>query len=160
MIAAGFERFARFVPLIVLYAIVGGLLLAVYLGYYLGVFLPEMLEAQHEGREFEMSGMGTFLGIVGVVALGATVLQILTVFAAPLVMEHDISGMDALRLSARAAAANFWALLGWFLLAGLLVGVAFTCCYLPGFALFPIFLVSHALLYRAVFPGSEVAEVF
>ncbi|MEP6789680.1 MAG: hypothetical protein ABJB40_14670, partial [Acidobacteriota bacterium] len=77
-------------------------------------------------------------------------------FAIPLAIEHDMSPIDAIKLSARAAMANIGGLIVLFLLEILIVlaGVVLLCVGAFLISL-PVLYVTHAFVYRQVFPLIE-----
>lgn len=99
-----------------------------------------------------------FSAFVALIIIGALVtvlvglvVSVLFTFAYPLIVERQLSGVDAVRLSLKAAMANFWGLLGLLLLNGLLGIAGFCCCYVGVFLVMPIGLASSAIAYRQVF---------
>ena len=159
MIGDGFAIFGRLAPIIIVQALLGGALLVLYLGVYLGVLVPEILDSAQENRAPGATPL-VIMGVTGLVMIAATTaLYLLTMFAVPLVVDSEVDGVTALKASLRGALANIWALLGWFGLGllGFLLGTL--CCYVGAFLFMPIFFTSQAIIYRLVFP-ERVAEVF
>lgn len=82
-------------------------------------------------------------------------------FALPLVMEHDISPIDAIKLSAKAGWANVGGLIVLMILNGLmLIAGVFVFC-IGIFFVLPLYYASCAFAYRQVFPmlGQEPQTV-
>ncbi len=76
-----------------------------------------------------------FLIIVMVLVM---VISVLFTFTYPLLVDRHMKGIEAVRLSAKAALANFWPHLGLLLLTGLLGFCGVLLCYLGMFLVFPV----------------------
>jgi uncharacterized membrane protein len=77
-------------------------------------------------------------------------------FAYPLIVERRLAGFDAVKLSIKAALANFWGLLGLMLLTALLGFAGALLCYVGAFLVLPISFGALAMAYEQVFGLSEV----
>jgi hypothetical protein len=84
------------------------------------------------------------------------VLAVLFAFAYPLIVDRRLSGLNAVKLSIRAAMANFWRLLGMMLLTTLLNFVGVLFCYVGAFLVVPIGFAAIATAYEQVFGLGEV----
>jgi len=95
--------------------------------------------------------------VAAVLFLFGVVWRILLFFAIPLVMEHNIGAIDAMKLSARAATSNVGGLVLLFVLEILLgiLGVIMLCIGI--FFVLPIMYAANAFAYRQVFPMFEQA---
>lgn len=92
--------------------------------------------------------MGTaFLGII----IGALI-GVFFVFAFPLIIDKGLSGIEALKLSARAVLANFGGILGLLLLCGLMSVAGVLACYVGAIMLLPVTFGAYAVAYRKIFP--------
>ena len=97
-------------------------------------------------------GFFALLMILGIVmALLLIVISVLFVFTYPLIVERKLSGLDAVKLSARAGLANFWPLLGLLLLNGLLGFAGLLFCYVGMFLVLPVTFGAIATAYEQVF---------
>ncbi|MBK6722812.1 MAG: hypothetical protein IPG58_05880 [Acidobacteria bacterium] len=77
-------------------------------------------------------------------------------FAIPLVIEHDMGAVDAIKLSARAAVSNIGGLFVYFLLLILVVIVGMLMLCLGVFLVsMPVMYIAGAFAYRQVFPWME-----
>jgi hypothetical protein len=83
-------------------------------------------------------------------------LSVVFTFAYPLIVDRRLSGLDAVKLSIRAAFANFWRLLGLLLVTGLLNFVGALFCYVGAFFVLPIGFAAIATAYEQVFGLGEV----
>lgn len=101
-----------------------------------------------------------FFGFWGIILIALMVVLILIsvafMFAYPLIVERRLSGLDAVKLSMKAAMANFWGLLGLMLLTGLLGFGGVLLCYVGAFLVAPISLGAMAMAYEQVFGLREV----
>ncbi|MEE3366204.1 MAG: hypothetical protein VX304_11200 [Planctomycetota bacterium] len=96
-------------------------------------------------------GIFLFYGlIIGVSILVGT----LFAFTWPLIVDYRLSGLEAVKLSARAAWANFGNVFRLMILNAVVAGVAAVFCYLPLFLVLPIVFGSQAALYRRIFPAA------
>jgi uncharacterized membrane protein len=77
-------------------------------------------------------------------------------FAYPLIVDRRLSGVNAVKLSIKAAMANFWRLLGLLLINGVLSFVGILLCYVGVFFVFPITFAAIAIAYEQVFGLGEV----
>jgi len=96
-------------------------------------------------------GIFLFYGlIIGVSILVAA----LFAFTWPLIVDYRLSGLEAVKLSARAAWANFGNVFRLMILNAVVAGVAAVFCYLPLVLVLPIVFGSQAVLYRRIFPAA------
>lgn len=79
------------------------------------------------------------------------VIGALFTFAFPLIVDRKLSGVDAVKLSMKAGLANFWGLLGLFLVVALMTLAGAMFCYVGAFLLMPIGYAAQACAYREVF---------
>ncbi len=86
-----------------------------------------------------------------VVALLIILISIGFTFTFPLIAERGMQGFDAVKLSFRAAMANFWQLLGLSMLSFLLGLVGVLACYFGAFLIMPISFAAVAIAYEQVF---------
>ena len=94
-------------------------------------------------------------GIVAfyVVIIGVSiVVGVLFIFTWPLIADHRLSGLEAVKLSARAAWANLGSVLRLMILSMMVTIPAVLLCYLPVLLVLPVVMGSQAMLYRRVFP--------
>jgi len=86
------------------------------------------------------------------------VISIAFTFAYPLIVDRGLSGVDAVKLSFRAAMANFWRLLGLSLLSAVLGFAGVILCYVGVFLVIPITLAAVAVAYEQVLGLGEPAS--
>ena len=127
-----------------------------YLIFYIGFFLV----LSQQGGE---PNPATMLGLVGFFAVFWLVMMVILIvvsvaftFAYPLIVDRRLAGLDAVKLSIKAAMANFWRLLGLLLLMGLLSFGGLLLCYVGIFLVLPISFAAVAMAYEQVFGLGEV----
>jgi uncharacterized membrane protein len=94
-----------------------------------------------------------------VVMLVILVLTIGFTFAYPLIVDRKLSGFDAVKLSFKAAFANFWRLLGLLLITGFMNVLGVLACYVGVFFVMPIGYAAIAKAYEQVFGISDGMEM-
>ena len=96
-----------------------------------------------------------FVGLVIFVLFAmivSLVVHSLFLFAYPLIIDRNLSGMDAIKLSYRAARQNLSGIVGLILLMAGLGILGVLACYVGVFFVMPISFASYAVAYRRVFP--------
>src|SRR4030095_14476834 len=105
-----------------------------------------------EARAFVMSFFGfEMLFFVGVMAISLLV-EIFFIFAYPLIADKNLSGLEAVKLSFRAAKANFGGILGLLLLNAAFGFVGVLCCIIGVYFYLPVSMAAQAVAYRRIFP--------
>lgn len=127
-----------------------------YIIFYIGFFV---VLSQRGGEP----DAGTMLGFFGFFAIFWLVMMVILIvvsvaftFAYPLIVDRRLSGLDAVKLSMKAAMANFWRLLGLLLMSGLLSFAGVLLCYVGIFLVLPISFAAIAVAYEQVFGLGEV----
>jgi uncharacterized membrane protein len=95
--------------------------------------------------------MGAFMLFWLVVIVAIIFISIGFTFSYPLIVDRKLQGFDAVKLSFKAAIANFWRLLGMSILSSLLSIGGVLLCYVGIFLVFPIVYASVASAYEQVF---------
>jgi len=128
-----------------------------YIAFYVG-FILTMFQQQQSGEP----NPGLLFGFLGVfmvfwlaVIVVVIIVSIVFTFVYPLIVDRGLSGVDAVKLSFRAALANFWRLLGLFLLNFLLGIAGVILCYVGIILVFPITFAAVAVAYEQVFGLGE-----
>jgi uncharacterized membrane protein len=159
-----FRGFDKFVPLMVI-----GLIQSIpeFIGQVLriGVQFGNIGLNGSRGRDFDYfqasrpefaiaSGLLIILAIVAfVVIMLAIVWRFLLFFAIPIAMEHDVSPMDAIKLSIKAATANVGGIIVLFIFEFLVALLGVVMCFLGVFFIsIPVIYAANAFAYRQVFP--------
>jgi uncharacterized membrane protein len=99
-----------------------------------------------------LHGFVPFLVImIGLVMVVSLALGVLFMFAFPLIVDRGLSGIEALKTSARAALGNLGGLVGLVLLNLLLGLVGMMCCYVGAFFIMPFSFAAILIAYQQVF---------
>ena len=94
-------------------------------------------------------GLAIFVLFAMIVSL---VIHSLFLFAYPLIVDRKLSGLDAIKVSYRAALQNLGGIIGLMLLMGGLGILGVLACYVGVFFVMPISFAAYAVAYRRVFP--------
>ncbi|MBX3244217.1 MAG: hypothetical protein KF685_07150 [Acidobacteria bacterium] len=169
MMFKGFEKLGPTLLVGFIQALPGIIFQIIDFFFNLSSFLIQINEIQRQGDFYQSDGSdvaiaGGFLLIYYVIAAIFVVVSIIWsisfVFAIPLVMENNISAIEALKLSARAA----WSNVGGVILLSILVflimlaGVLALC--IGWIFILPLITASFAFAYRQVFPMPDTAPVY
>ena len=95
--------------------------------------------------------VGAFLLIM----LASVLLSLLFSFTFPLIVDRGLTGLEAVKLSMRAAWANIWGLVGLSLVTFFLSLVGLCFCYIGAFLVLPITFGVHWIAYERVFGLAE-----
>jgi uncharacterized membrane protein len=122
-----------------------------YILFYLG-FIVSIAAQGNEPNPAAMFGVFAMFGLFWIVMfLVILIVSIGFTFAYPLIVDRKLQGFDAVKLSFRAAMANFWRLLGMAILTFLLGFGGILLCYVGVFLTFPISYGAIAAAYDQVF---------
>ena len=159
----GFDYFGQSVVAALLHVIpIMGVIIAAYIFLYVGMFAAMFATAAAGQDAAPIAGIGFFLIFILfyiVILLIVILISIGFAFAYPLIVDRNMQGFDAVRLSFRAAFSNFWRLFGLNLLGGLLSVVGVCFCYVGVFFILPITLAASAIAYEQVFGLSATGEI-
>ena len=159
----GFDYFGQSVVAALLHVIpITAVVVGCYIFLYVGM-LATMVAASQAGEEAAPVAMLSFVFIMllfyAIIMLLVIVISVGFTFAYPLIVDRGIPGLDAVKLSFRAAFANFWRLLGMSLLGALLGMGGVLLCYIGIVLVFPITLSAVAVAYEQVFGLSEPGDL-
>jgi uncharacterized membrane protein len=159
-----FKGFDQFVPGLVVAAIKVIPLLIIMAPFYI-IMVVVMMSSMPRGRASQDESAGFFFMFFGmelvfilVVTIASILIEVLFMFAFPLVADRKLSGLDAVKLSIKAGRANLGGVLGLLLLNALFGFVGVLACIVGVYFYMPIAFASQAIAYRRVFP--EVPETF
>ncbi|MGH9904451.1 MAG: hypothetical protein ACRD8U_02575 [Pyrinomonadaceae bacterium] len=135
----------HYIPLMVI-------IIAFYVFFYGGFILIMVSQGGSEPDPASLFGFLVVM-IVAVLVLIVVILLISLVFtfSYPLIVDRRLSGLEAVKLSARASLANFWSLFALLLLNGLLASAGALLCYVGIFLAFPVTFAAIAKAYEQVF---------
>lgn len=153
----GFDYFGEsVVATLIHYVPIVIIIIPFYIVLYGGLFLI----MPRQGGELEPSSLFGFFAVLAVFGLIMMVLiivlSVIFTFSYPLIVDRKMSGLDAVKLSARGALANFWPLLGLLLLNGLIGFAGVLLCYVGVFLALPVTFAAIAVAYEQVFGLGEV----
>ena len=162
MLFKGFDYFGPSVVATLLHIIpIMAIVLPAYLLFYVSIFVS--MAASQSGGE---PNPAAFFGVMAMFGLFWLVVLVIIViisigftFAYPLIVDRKLQGFDAVKLSFRAALANFWRLLGMTLITSLLGLVGMLACYVGAFFVMPISYAAISKAYEQVFGLSDGSEV-
>ncbi|HEY3027272.1 MAG TPA: DUF975 family protein [Pyrinomonadaceae bacterium] len=92
-----------------------------------------------------------FLFVIFILIMGVLI-QALFIFMYPLIVDKNLSGVDAVKTSFSAVRANLGGVFGLVLLNLGVTLIGVLCCYVGVFFVVPVTMASQAVLYRKVFP--------
>ena len=150
----GFDHFGQSVIATLIHVVpIVIIVVPAYLLFYVGFIVT--IAASGDSQEPNPTAMFGFLGFMILfwlaIVLVIIVVSILFTFSYPLIVDRRLQGIDAVKLSARAALANFWRLLGLSLITGLMGFVGVLMCYVGAFLVMPISYSALAVAYEQVF---------
>jgi hypothetical protein len=160
-----FKGFDYFLPGFIVTLIMMVPMMVVMIGAYIVFFAAmfTLMGQQPRGGPpdpaFGMYMMALMAVFFVVIMLFSTQLQALLLFSLPLIVDREVSGLDAVRLSIRAVFANLGGVLGLVLLTMLLGFVGLFACYVGAIFVLPISFAANTIAYRQVFPSRlDMAE--
>jgi len=158
----GFDYFGPSVVATLLHMVpVLAVVIPAYIIFYLGLLLSVAAQTASQepnpGAALAVFFMFAFFfmvifAVILIVSIGFT-------FSYPLIVDRNLPGFDAVKLSFRAAMANFWRLLGLTLLTGLLSLAGALLCIVGVFLVYPIAHAAIAAAYEQVFGLRNPEEV-
>jgi uncharacterized membrane protein len=162
MLFKGFDHFAQsliaallqMIPMIIVIAP----MYAIMVGFMMTMMPRGGRMGPDESATFLFSLLGFELVFVVVIMTVAIVVTIFFLFAFPLIADRNLSGVEAVKLSIKAAKANFGGVLGLILVNVGLGILGVLACYVGAFLVAPITMTSYAVAYRRVFP--EISQNF
>lgn len=129
---------------------------------YIIMFAVMFLALPREGRmnpdassSFAITLIACYLGFFLVIMIVAIIVSIFFMFSFPLIADRGLNGVDAVKLSIKAARANLGGIIGLVLFNFLLGFAGALACYVGAFLVMPISFAANAVAYRRVFPESQ-----
>ena len=134
------------------------LIVGAYIAFYAFFLFAMVAQADREPNP------GAFIAILLVYAVFWIVVIALIMFLSigfmfvyPLIVDRNLQGFDAIKLSFRGAFANFWGLLGMMFLNFLLSVAGLLCCIIGVYFVLPISYSAVAIAYEQIFGLRQVA---
>ena len=158
----GFDYFGPGVIATLLHVLpIMAVVIPAYLLFYVGIIFSAA--ASNAGDEPDPGAMLAVFAMFGIFWIFIFVLIVIVsigfTFAHPLIVDRKLQGFDAVKLSFKAAMANFWRLLGMSLLTFLLSFAGMLLCYVGVFLVLPIGYAAIAAAYQQVFGLSNPEDV-
>ncbi len=154
MLFKGFDHFAQSL-IACLIMVVPVLLITIPLTLLLSVrMLVLMKDAANQPMDpaqFLSRFVPFFILTIGLVMVISSVLGVLFMFALPLIVDRGLSGIEAVKTSAKAALGNLGGLVGLVLLNLVLGLLGAMCCYVGGFLVMPFSFAAILIAYQQVF---------
>ena len=130
-------------------------IMAIVLPAYFLFYISLIVSVAAQGNDPNPAAFFGIFGLYGVFILAMMIVIIIIsigfTFAYPLIVDRRLQGFDAVKVSFKAAMANFWRLLGMSLLTSLLSLCGALLCYVGMFLVFPIAYAAIASAYEQVF---------
>lgn len=148
-----FKGFDHFLDSFIAALLMVGASLVITLPLVFVIFISAFASAAaaDQGSGFAMGGcLGIALGGL-LLVLASALVSLLFAFAFPLIADRRLPGLEAVKLSFRAAWANLGGLALLALLTALLSLAGLACCYVGAFLILPITLGAHWICYERVF---------
>ena len=160
MLFKGFDFFGPSLIATLLHIIpIIAIVLPAYLFFYVSLIVSVMAQGDNPNPWAFMGVMAMLMLFFVFVFVVIIVVSIGFTFAYPLIVDRRLKGLDAVKLSFKAALANFWGLLGMMLLTGLLGVGGIALCYVGLFLVLPISYGAIAMAYEQVFGLAHLSEV-
>ena len=158
----GFDYFGPSVIASLLYMVpIMVIVVPAYLFFYIGMIFTSVA-AQGAGGEpnpgAALGIMGIFILVWVVIIAVIVILSIGFTFSYPLIVDRKLPGFDAVKLSFKAALANFWGLVGLILLTSLIGLGGVLLCIVGVYLVMPIGYAAIAMAYEQVFGLSSGNE--
>lgn len=148
-----FKGFDYFVPSLIATLIMVGISLVIFIPIYviMMVVIFGAVAASGGGDQAIMTMLPIMLVLDVVIVAASILIYVPFVFVYPLIVDRQLNGLDAVKLSARAAFQNIWTVLAILVVNSLLTMVGVCLCYVPAILLMPLTFGSIFQLYRDVF---------
>ena len=157
----GFDFFGQSIVATLLHIIpIVAIVVPAYLLFYVSIFVSMAAQGGDEPNPAAVFGVMGFVMLFWVaVMIVILIISIGFTFAYPLIVDRKLQGFDAVKLSFKAAFANFWRLLGMLLLTAILNILGVLACYVGLFFVLPISYAAVAKAYEQVFGLSDGFEM-
>lgn len=126
-----------------------------YIAFYAAMFVLMARQGNEPDPATMLGFFAIFFVFLIIVLVLVIVISVLFTFTYPLIVDRRLSGLEAVKLSAQAALANFWQLLGLMLLTSALGFGGVLLCYVGMVLVFPVTFSALATAYEQVFGLGE-----
>ena len=150
----GFDYFGPSLIASLLYIVpIMAVVIPAYIIFYLGMIFSMVAQTASDEPN-PAAALGVFLMFMVFIVVVLVLILVISVgftFSYALIVERKLQGFDAVKLSFKAAMANFWRLLGMTMLTGLLGLAGVLLCYVGVFLVLPISYAAIDAAYEQVF---------
>lgn len=155
----GFDFFAPSLVATLLHAIpVAVIIVPTYFLGYFGLVVALIAQGDNPSPAGLIGVFFTFFLVIIVIFLLLIVVSIGFMFSYPLIVDRRLNGLDAVKLSFKAAMANFWRLLAMLLLIGLISMAGLALCIVGMYLVLPLSYGAMAAAYERVFGLKDPGE--
>ena len=159
MLFKGFDFFAPSLVATLLHMLpVIAIIIPTYFLFYVSLFVAVAAQGESQNPAGVFGVFLTFGIVIVVIFVLIMIISVGFAFAYPLIVDRRLGGLDAVKLSFKAAMANFWRLLGLLLLNGVMVTVGMAFCIVGMFLALPITYAAIAAAYEQVFGLAHARE--
>lgn len=161
MLFKGFDHFGEaFIASLLMLAASLVLILPMIAAVFVAMLMGVVGGIAGHGAEGGAAFLGCFLfaAVFLFVLLGSALIGVFFTFTYPLIMDRGLPGMEAVKLSFRAARANLGGLLLLALVNALLTFAGLLCCYVGALFILPLTFGTHWICYERVFGIKEADE--
>jgi uncharacterized membrane protein len=155
----GFDYFGQSLIVALIKAIPMFLVMVPYFIFFFGAMMASMPRGgqlrPEEASQLVFSMLGIELVFYLVIIVVSILVEIFFMFAFPLIADRGLSGLDAIKLSAKAGKANLGGVLGLVFLNVLLATLGGFLCCVGGYLYLPIAFAAQVVAYRRVFPDTS-----
>ena len=149
----GFDYFGQSIVATLLHVVpVLVIVIPAYVLFYVFFFVAMIAQGNNDPNPVAFLAIFAVFVLFWIVVIAVVmIVSIGFMFAYPLIVDRGMSGLDAVKLSFRAAMANFWHLLGLIML-DFLIGLAgFLLCLVGVYFVIPLGYAATAIAYEQVF---------
>lgn len=159
MLFKGFDYFGPSVVATLLHAVpIIAFVLGIYFFFYVSLVLTIIAQGDEPNPVALLGVFAMLLLFFAVVFVVIILISVGFTFAYPLIVDRKLKGLDAVKLSFKAAMGNFWGLLGMVVLTGLMNVAGVMACYVGMFLVLPITYASIAAAYERVFGLASLTD--
>jgi uncharacterized membrane protein len=153
----GFELFVQGLIVTVLKFIPILILLVPYYIFIFGMMMTmqhRQINSPEDANQVVLSMFGFEMVFAAIMVVMSMITELFFMLAYPLVADRKLSGLDAVKLSFRAARANFGGIVGLIFLNGLFGFLGVLCCIIGLYFYMPVAFAAQAVAYRRIFPDT------
>ena len=157
----GFEYFSKSIVATMLHVVpILAIVVPSYILFYVFFLVAMVAQGGREPDGLAMLGIFVVFALFWLVVIALImIVSIGFTFVYPLIVDRGVQGMDAVKLSFKAAMANFWRLFGLIMLNFLLSLAGLLLCFFGVYLIFPISYAAIAVAYEQVFGLSNPADL-